>query len=184
MNGAAADALLTVGPLTVVAARQSVPVATALLRFDYIDLLQLPVAQPTVPAGGTLALDLRWQPQPNPYQDTYVMQWALRDQAGVVVQQWTEPLGSWDYPSGEWPANQPVRQQPRLTIDPTISAGAYQLTLQLMRHSDGERIVPRRLWWQRWLGAITLGQLPVDWRSAALLIEPDGTLLVADLLVQ
>ncbi len=179
MNGEATDSLLTVGALTVVAARQSAPVETALLRFDYIDLLQLPVTQPTVPAGGTLALDLRWQPQPNPYQDTYVMQWGLRDQAGVVIQQWTEPLGSWEYPSGGWPANQPVRQQPRLTIDPTISAGAYRLTLQLIRHSDGERIAPHRPWSQWWRSKLQVGP-----RTTAPLIEPDGTLLVADILVQ
>jgi len=166
------DLQVAVGTLTVAPAQRAPRLGAPLLRFDYIDLLALEGGQP-LGADATIPLRLLWRPQPNPYRDTYAMVWTLRDQAGTAQQQWEEPLGSWHYPSGSWLAGQPLWQQSLLSLQPTLNAGTYQLTMQLIRNSDGEAITPHRPWWQ-WR----------PWRPATgPTIQPDATLLVAEILI-
>ncbi len=139
---------ILLGTLTVAPAERVPLLDTPLLYFDYIDLLALQVGQQPLNRGGALPVTLLWRPQPSSYRDTYLMAWTLRDQMGDVVETWQEPLGSWHYPSGVWQAQQPLLQPLQLAIDPTLPSGTYQLTMQLIRASDGQPIRPRRFWWQ------------------------------------
>lgn len=144
------DPQITLADILIEPAQQIPILGNALVSFDYVDLLALRVGQQPVEVGAAIPIEAYWRPQPNSYRDSYLLQWSLLDRQGVPVQQWEEPLGSWGYPSGMWPASLPVRQLSRLAIEPTTNAGSYQLVLRFVRQSDGQQIAPQQSW-QQWL---------------------------------
>lgn len=165
---------ILLGTLTVAPAERVPLLDTPLLHFDYIDLLALQVSQQPIGPGSAIPVTLLWRPQPSSYRDTYLMAWTLLDQMGDAVESWQEPLGGWHYPSGVWQAQQPLLQPLQLAIDPTLPSGTYQLTMQLIRASDGQPIAPRRFWWQ--------------WRpwpqTTPPAILPDSTLFIAEIAIK
>ena len=111
--------------------------APALATFDYIALIDYVVQSSSAVVGGTIVIDLVWLPQPNGYRDSYDVLLELRDRSGLFVLNWREPIGGAAYPSGEWPAERPVRDRKVMSVPAGVPPGEYTLTLRLERTSDG-----------------------------------------------
>jgi len=150
---------LGLGEVTVTLAALTPTITTRRARFDYIDLVQATVPAATA-AAGEVHVTLYWLPHPNPYRDTYLARLTLHDAQGVAVQEWEDALGGWHYPSGGWPPGLPVRHDQILALAPTIGPGAYSLTLQVLRQSDGTSLPAVTSWWQS-TPEFTLGALDV-----------------------
>jgi len=151
---------LELGEVTVAPATRMPAITERLARFDYIDLVQAMVPA-TMRSQEALPVTLFWLPHPNPYRDTYLTRLTLRDEQGRAVQQWDDALGGWGYPSGNWPAGQPVRHDQALTLAPTVVPGRYTLTLQVQRQSDGAGLPAITGWWQH-TGELRLGSVAMN----------------------
>jgi hypothetical protein len=151
---------LKLGQVDVLPAVQTPELPTALARFDYIDLVSAQTTRQQAPQGTILQTSLTWVPQSSSYQDTYQALFTLVDSNGQPVQTWTELLGGDQYPSGRWPAEQPVRDLHALPLDSAVAPGTYTLTVGLARSSDGQRIAAK----QGWVGheTVPIGRVIVD----------------------
>lgn len=112
----------------------------SLARFDYIDLLDARMDWPGIHGSDSIELRLVWQPGPSPYKDSYGAVLELRDEEGNARGQWSDPLGGWAYPSGEWPANRPVMEWKDLPLSEALPPGQYSLHLGVERLADGQVI--------------------------------------------
>jgi hypothetical protein len=140
--------LLDLGQITLATSAQIPEITTRLARFDYIDLVYAALWPSSATIADALSLDLVWQPQISPYQDTYVARWLLMDEAGSVRQTWEDALGGWAYPSGSWAPQIPVRQRVDLPLSSPLHPGKYTVQMELFRPSDGEPISADLGWWR------------------------------------
>ncbi len=148
MSSEPSQQALTLGQVQIAVATRAPVIPAVAASFAYIDLVRAQVTTPVSPISQPLAVELVWRPQESTYRDTYVARLALVDTTGTVVQQWEEALGGWDYPSGNWPPQIPVRDWRLLPIDPATVPGTYTVTLQVVRHSDGQLIRAEHGQWQ------------------------------------
>jgi len=140
------ETLLELGEVQIAQTDEPVYHFPSLARFDYIDLVDVQPHQQTLPPEATFQVTLIWQPQASAYTDTFRGTLLLQNQAGEFVQEWSDVLGGWNYPSGEWLTGAPVLDQRLLTLSPTVPSGEYTLRLRVTREQD-ERVIPAHTGW-------------------------------------
>jgi 4-amino-4-deoxy-L-arabinose transferase-like glycosyltransferase len=85
-----------------------------------------------IPSGDTLQLRLNWSAETPPQSD-YRIRWRLADD-GVVVTEHIAPLSS--HPTSRWRKGDSFDAIYDLRIDPTVPAGVYDLTLNILDPDD------------------------------------------------
>ena len=114
------------------------------LQADFGDLLQLhgitlPPPGAILP-GDTIDVALFWEALTDPEQDL-LPSLQIVDADGMVLAQLTEKPVSGTYPTAWWKTGQLVRDIHELPIPATVSPGRYDLTLSLVRATDGSPVI-------------------------------------------
>lgn len=145
---------LLVTTVDVVIPEESPRFPNPMARFDYINLVFAQPDRLSLQPGQDLNIELIWQPQQNEYRDTYSGIVELRNENGIVQQEWVELIGSSAYPSGEWINGIPVREVRTLALRRDLPSGSYDLALRVERSSDSRPVEVRQGWWpikQEWV---------------------------------
>ncbi len=136
------------------AVEPEVPLAEVHLAPD-LDLVGYSLDRELVGPGETMYLALYWLAQAEIARDyTVIMQ--LVGEGGEVAAEWAEGPA---YPTSEWQANDLWRDRHDLRLAPDMSAGKYQLVVQLAATESG-RLAPAKLGWVEVQGPGRLFQVP------------------------
>jgi hypothetical protein len=109
----------------------------AKLAFDYLDLLDAQISPSQLQPGGWVHAALFWRPHAHPYRESYQVLLQLRDSSHTPQVEWIFPLGGYEYPSGSWLPEIPVRDLYDFQLPADLPPGHYQLLIGLRRSSDG-----------------------------------------------
>lgn len=151
---------LHLGDVRILPSSQIPDLPAPMATFDYIDMIQAQVNQPTVQPGDRLRTTLYWRPRQSSYRDTYQVVLTLTAENGEKANDWTFTLGGDEYPSGDWPALLPVRDFYDLPLPETLAPGRYTVEASLYRASDGALIPAREGWCPK--DSVVIGALSVE----------------------
>ncbi len=91
------------------------------------------IAPSAIPSGDTLLLPLTWSADAPP-QANYRVRWRLLDPTGAVALEHVTPLSP--QPTSQWRINDSFEARYDLRMEPTLPAGTYTLTLNLLMSAD------------------------------------------------
>jgi hypothetical protein len=119
--------------LTQTTIKSSYPVLQA---FDQLALVELSPVTTQIEQGQPLFVKAKWAATEHPARD-YACRLSLKDESGIAVQSQTEAIAR-SYATSLWPTNAIVASRYRMSLDPLLPAGRYDLVIAVDDAQTGE----------------------------------------------